>query len=512
MYFNAHRAAFAVALAFCVVVVAAGQGHPDRFSALWGSRYSVPPQPGGGLDRLATATGTAVPDTSPDRMHHWNGAVMDIVGLDHAPVTAGETRVYGEQLGPGRAARAMAIIHIAIFDAVNSISQRYHGFTRIADVPPDSSLDAAIAQAAHDTLVALYPSRQAHCDELLAADLAAIPPGAAKVYGIATGRRAARAILALTARDGSNHEEPLVGAGYIAGDAPGEWRPDPVSGSQIALGAHWGNVRPLVIRSAVAHRVPPPPALTSREYARAFNEVRQLGGDGVTTPTVRTNDQTMAGIFWAYDGTPTLGPPPRLFNQIVMAIADQQGTDMVDLARVLALVNVAMSDSGIAAWESKYHYKVWRPVTGIRESDPGTGPTGRGDGNPLTAGDPAYTPLGAQASNLLGPNFTPPFPAYPSGHATFGGAVFQMLRHVYRTNAIAFTFTSEELDGVTLDNTGVPRPLLPRSFATLSQAEEENGQSRMYLGIHWAFDKTSGVTQGRRIADEVFRNAARPRS
>jgi hypothetical protein len=118
--------------------------------------------------------------------------------------------------------------------------------------------------------------------------------------------------------------------------------------------------------------------------------------------------------------------------------------------------------------------------------------------------------MGAPASNLHGPNFTPPFPAYPSGHAGFGGAVFEILRKFYGTDRIAFTFVSDEFDGVTADNTGVVRVLAPRSFSTLSEAEEENGQSRIYLGIHWSFDKTEGIAQGRRVADWVFQHALAP--
>jgi hypothetical protein len=169
-----------------------------------------------------------------------------------------------------------------------------------------------------------------------------------------------------------------------------------------------------------------------------------------------------------------------------------------------------MADAGIAIWESKYHYKLWRPVTGIREADEGTGPTGLGDGNPLTVGDPTFSPLGAPASTLQGPNFTPPFPAYPSGHAGFGGALFQVLRNFYGTDRVAFTFVSDELNGVTLGNDGEVRPLVPRSFESFSQAEEENGQSRIYLGIHWAYDKSEGIRQGRRVANYVYRNAFQP--
>jgi hypothetical protein len=169
-----------------------------------------------------------------------------------------------------------------------------------------------------------------------------------------------------------------------------------------------------------------------------------------------------------------------------------------------------MADAGMAILESKYYYDFWRPITGIRESDAVTGPTGAGDGNPDTTGNVEWSPLGAPASNLQGPNFTPPFPAYPSGHAGFGGALFQMLRNFYGTDRIRFTFVSDEFNGETLDNQGNVRPLRPRSFSSLSQAEEENGQSRIYLGIHWSFDKEQGIAQGRRVADYVYSHAFQP--
>ena len=150
------------------------------------------------------------------------------------------------------------------------------------------------------------------------------------------------------------------------------------------------------------------------------------------TPTLRTTEQTEIGIYWAYDGTPSLCAPPRLYNQIAMQIADQWRSDVVELARLLALVNIAMADAGIAIWESKYHYEFWRPVTGIREADAGTGPSG-GDGNPATIGDPTSCRSARRRATCTGPNFTPPFPAYPSGHAGFGGALFQILRRFYGT-------------------------------------------------------------------------------
>lgn len=447
-----------------------------------------------------------------ERLRYWNEIAIDASALDHTPVAPGENRNFGEQVGPGRTARAFAIVHIAIFDAVDAIDEKYESYSGISPAPDKTSMDAAIAQAAHDTLVSLYPSQQAAFDDLLTEDLRQIPGGdrKRKANGIELGRRAAAAILALRTGDGSEDAEPRIGQGYTMGDAPGEWRQDPVSQSPLAMGAYWFKVKPFVVESTQQFRCPPPPALNSPEYAAAFNEVKALGGDGVVTPTSRSADQTVAGIFWSYDGTPGLGTPPRLYNQIAVQIAEQRRSNVVQTARLLALVNIAMADAGTTIWESKYLYKTWRPVTGVREADVGTGPTGLGDDNPATTGDSTYTPLGAPASNLTGPNFTPPFPAYPSGHAGFGGAFFQILRHFYKTDHIAFTFVSDEFNGVTRDNQGNVRPHLPRHFSSLSEAEEENGQSRIYLGIHWAFDKTEGIAQGRNIADYVFKHALKP--
>jgi hypothetical protein len=455
---------------------------------------------------------TKPPAESGRALERWNVIAIDASGLDHTPVAPGENRRFGEQLGPARASRAMAIVHVAMFEGLNALDRRFTSYVGLpaANKPKKISADAAVAQAAHDTLVALFPSQAPSFDSALAEDLALVKKHFERDNGVALGHAAAAAILSLRANDGSNHPEPRIGIEFITGTAPGEWRQDPISLIPIALGAYWGQVRPFALTSAEQFRVPPPPALTSSAYAQAFAEVQRLGGDGVVTPTERTAEQSFVGIYWAYDGTPSLCAPPRLYNQITTTIAKQRGTQGVDLARLLALVNVAMADAAIAIWESKYFYELWRPITGIRESDPGTGPTGLGDGNPDTHGDPGFTPFGAPASNLAGPNFTPPFPAYPSGHAGFGGALFQTLRTFYGTDAIAFTFVSDEWNGATRGSDGAVRPLIPRSFASLSQAEEENGQSRIYLGIHWAFDKTAGIDQGRAVAAHVFAQAFRP--
>ena len=442
-----------------------------------------------------------------DTLRYWNQVAIDASGVDHIPGVPGG-RQGAEQLGPGRSSRAMAIVHIAMFDAVNAISGGYRSYTGMARETRPASLDAAIATAARDTLAQLFREQAGQFNILYNAEIARIPPSQEqqKNLGIAIGNRAATRILGMRTNDGSQIPEPRVGIEWITSNLPGRWRQDPISRIPLALGAQWAQLRPFVMTSASQFRTPPPPALNSAAYTTAFNEVKRLGGDVVHTPTERSPDQTNIGIYWAYDGTPSLCAPPRLYNQIATEIS-KDATSVIDLARLYALVNTSMADAGIAAWDSKFFYDYWRPVTGVREADAGTGPTGSGDGNPATIGDATFWPLGAPASNLTGAvNFTPPFPAYPSGHATFGGALFETLRNFYGRDNIAFTFTSDELNGQTRDTNGQVRPLLPRSFNTLSQAEEENGQSRIYLGIHWSFDKTSGITQGRNVADHVFAN------
>lgn len=485
-----------------LVVSAAMQQPADTADDVWGPRYRAQDQVPPPLSREFEIDKR----TARKEIRRWNQIAINASGLDHTAVAAGENRVFGEQFGPLRASRAMAIVHIAMFEALNAFDQNFRSYTGLSLTTPKTSKTAAIAQAAHDTLASLFPSQKATFDSQLAGDLNGIADGRKKTSGIIFGQQEAAAILSLRAFDGSQQAERRVGIDFLTSNQPGKWRQDPISLIPLALGCLWGDVTPFALQSGSQFRVKPFPALTSAEYAVAYNEVKRVGGDGVITPTERTADQTQIGIFWAYDGTPSLCAPPRLYNQIAVQIADQMGSDDVQLARLLALVNIAMADAGIAVWESKYFYNIWRPVTGIRESELGTGPSGLGDGNSATVGDKTFSPLGAPASNLNGPNFTPPFPAYPSGHAGFGGALFQTLRNFYGTDQIPFTFLSDEFNGVTRDRNGNVRPVVQRSFATLSQAEEENGQSRIYLGIHWSFDKTEGIAQGRRVADYVFQH------
>ena len=171
---------------------------------------------------------------------------------------------------------------------------------------------------------------------------------------------------------------------YFPSDQPGHWRQDPISLIPLALGAHWGECIPFVVNSPSQFRAPPPPAMTSAAYTAAYNEVKNLGG---ATGTQRTEEQTFIGIFWAYDGTPKPMRASETLQSDHGANCRPEEIERIQFARLLALVNVAMADAGMTIWESKYHYDFWRPVLGIRESDPGTGPTGLGDGNPDTVGD-----------------------------------------------------------------------------------------------------------------------------
>jgi hypothetical protein len=491
---------FSLLLLFAISTTTFARGPGGTFRDVYGPEFH--------RQQLAPANKISKIATEP--IHRWNQIAIDATGLDHTPVAPGENRVFGEQLGPGRSSRAMAIVHIAMFDAINAMSGLYQSYTGIESAPHPVSIRAAVAQAAHDTLVALYPSQKATFNQALADDLLRIVSESPKNNGITFGKQIAAAILASRVADGAEIPELHLGIDYSTSDLPGHWRQDPISLIPIALGAHWGGCKPFVVKSTSQFQPPPPPALTSAAYTTAYNEAKNFGGDGINTPTKRTPEQTFIGVFWAYDGTPSLCAPPRLYNQITVQIADQTKLRPLELARLLALVNVAMADTAMSVWESKYLYDFWRPVTAIRESDPGTGPTGAGDGNDATVGDPNFMPLGAPASNLVGPNFTPPFPAYPSGHAGFGGAIFETIRRFYGTDHIGFTFVSDEFNGVTKDHNSNVRPYMPRSFSTLSQAEEENGQSRIYLGIHWHFDKTRGIAQGERVADYVFNHAFLP--
>jgi hypothetical protein len=442
-----------------------------------------------------------------DRYLLWNEIALDTTAIDH---TGPANPCFGEQFGPTRASYALAIVHIAMFDAENAVTQKYVSYSGVPPASGNVSVDRAIAQAAHDTLVALYPGQTDRLDAIFNVDIAAIHGSPAAINaGAALGAQAASAILALRQNDGSAGPEPRWFSATPPGDyfpigypnvQPGTWQIDPISNLGVALGANWGKVKPFVMTSADQFRAPPPPgwpqppSLKNEAYKQTFNEEVRIGGDPAHgTKTSRTEPQTFEAVFWGYDGTPGLCAPPRLYNMITRTIALQQKMLRVpEIARLFALVNVAMADAAIASWESKFFYQYWRPVTAIRAQS-----------------DPNFYPLGAPDTNAAGPNFTPPFPSYTSGHATIGGALFQTLRHFW-PDETPFRFVSDEFNGKNKDIYGNLMPYEPASFDSFSDAEWANAQSRLYLGIHWRFDAVQGILQGRQVGDYVFDHAFQP--
>jgi hypothetical protein len=441
---------------------------------------------------------------SVDPVLFWNSVAMQAAVTDHgigAP---------GLQYGPTRTGRAFAIVQGAVFDAVNSIDPLYTPYEIQLPAPRNASINAAVAEAAYTTLVNLYPYQKPYFDTQLAASLAGIPL-LPKIEGMVVGGIVATFELALRANDGSQVDAAGQPVNYTYGQNPGQWRADPLHPDVTPLTPDWGGVRTFVVQSATQFGAPPPPAITSLAYAQAFEQVKALGA---VNSTVRTDNETNIGFFWGYDAQPGLCAPVRFYNQIAHVVAQKMGNSVTQNARLFALINFAIADAGITAWNDKYRYDFWRPIGGIRENDPGTGPTGLGSGNPYLVGqgDPNWQPLGAPADNGNGTNFTPPFPSYTSGHATIGGATFKVMEDFYHTDAIpgGLTIISDEFNTITIDQNGHIRPLMPRTYNSFSQMAGENAQSRIYLGIHWQFDAVEGIRSGNGIGDYVYTHALRP--
>ena len=343
------------------------------------------------------------------------------------------------------------------------------------------------------------------------------------------GEQMADAWIAARMNDGSS--APQFDTLYS--QAAGRHRPDPLDPKQQALGRNWGLVTPFVLDDvALDAPLERPPSLNGLDglndanldttgagkpftnYATSFTEVKR---DGKNDLPQKDWPKAVIGIFWGYDGANKIGVPPRLYNQVVRAITEFQTANHDQQIKVLTAINVAMADAGIAAWYWKYRYDLWRPVVGIREADADWGPQGKGDNNKPTAGDPFWLPLGAPNSNSTKPNGTPGFPAYPSGHATFGSACFETAAALLKPgepnttpaemkallDKINVKFVSDEFNGVTTDNTGVVRPKYEATF-TLSEAIAENNISRIYLGVHWKFDAEGGEKVGSAISTKVI--------
>ena len=377
----------------------------------------------------------------------------------------------------GLSTRTMAMVQAAMYDAVNGID--HFGSVYEVSVPTaeaqGASPEAAASEAAFDVLSSLIPQETALYNATLAESLADIPDGASKTAGLAVGDTVAAGILAWRANDGSNLQVP-----YVPGTAPGQWRPTPPDYS-VAWGPEWGQVAPFAIPSAKQFLPPPPPALNSPAYAAALNMTESLGAKN---STMRTPRETQIADFWAYD-VAGMGPPPVLYNQITQDVALEQHNTLDQDARLFALVDVAMGDAGIVTWHAKYTYNLWRPITAIRDANQ--------DGNKATVADPKWTPLGSPGDGVRA-NFTPNFPAYVSGHAAFGAALFTTLADFYGTDQMTFTIGSDEEPGTY------------ETFNSFSAAAEENGMSRIYLGIHYIFDKTAGITEGDAVGNYDYQH------
>ncbi len=387
----------------------------------------------------------------------WNEQALDAIRATATP--------------PPRASRALAILHAAIHDAHNGITRDYRQYLVKENRPnANTSTTAAVAAAAHDVLVNLFPSRATQFADEQAAQLGPIPIGSSRTRGIAWGQTVAAALLAARANDGS-----AAVVTYIPGTGPGFWRPTPPAFAPALL-PQWGDLAPFGVRPIETFVPKAPPALHTAKYAAEVAEVQAIGS---STSTTRTADQTQIARFWA-NGAGTATPPGH-WNQIARIIVAQANLTVGEEARLLALLNMAMADAAVVSWKAKYDYNYWRPVAAIREADT--------DGNPLTIADPTWTPL------LV----TPPFPEYTSGHSTFSGAAAAVLKGFFGTDDIAFTAESDDVPGIL------------RSYPSFSAAAAESGMSRIYGGIHFMSGNRFGLSSGNRVGTSVVKRLLRVR-
>jgi hypothetical protein len=369
----------------------------------------------------------------------WNGAALAAIKAERTP--------------PPVAARNLAMVHVAVFDAVALTGTEYPSFFVELRPRAGADPDAAAAVAAHRTLAGLYPRRIDEFDAVLDATLDHIPEGPAKTRGIEHGQAVAERVL----RGRADDTKTAAKHSYKYTGEAGRWRPTPPARAEPLLPG-WGNIPGFAVADLTAFRPPAPPKLDSDDYAATFRELRAIGGADSTT---RTKEQTEIARFWA-DGEGTVTPPGH-WNRIAQSVAADRKLNLIESARLFALLNVAMADASIVCWECKYRYDVWRPVTAIGEVDP------------------TWTPLLP----------TPPFPEYTSGHSSFSGAAAAALAAYFGTDRVRFSSTSDGLPGVT------------RSFDSFRSAAEEAGMSRIYGGIHWSFDNTHGLACGREIGEFV---------
>jgi hypothetical protein len=404
---------------------------------------------------LATAVSTA--PARADVVTDWNSAALRAIRANRT--------------SPPQASRSLAILHVSIYDAVNGIVRSHEPYFVTSSVPVAASVQAAASAAAHAVLVELFPTNVADFDDMQAAIMAPIKDGPQKVRGVEWGEFVARQVLAWRANDNA---DALVSVSTATG--PGHWQPTPPAFAPYLL-PQWAWLTPFAIPTSSFMRPAGPPSLDSDRWAADYNEVKSLGA---AVGSSRTPDQSEIALFWAdVAGTET---PPGHWNHIAESLSIAARTTLEDNARLFALLNIAMADAVICAWDAKYAYDFWRPVTAIRNGD--------SDGNPATEPDPAW-------SSLI---VTPPFPDYVSGHSTLSGAASRVLKAFYGTDRVSFTSVSDGLPGVT------------RRFARFSAAAREAALSRLYAGIHFRSANEDGLAAGIAIGEWVVDHYLRPRT
>jgi hypothetical protein len=348
----------------------------------------------------------------------------------------------------------LAMVQGAVYDAVNAIDGGYRPYLVSPQANPWDSTDAAAATAAYRVLISVVPGQQPTLEPLYLASLEAIEDGPAKEGGIAAGEEAAAAMIAARENDG---RFGTPGFTVPAVPLPGQWRP--VLPAFVNDPNAWiKDVTPFLIQSSDQFRSRGPYALTSRKYAKEFNQVKELGS---STSATRSDEQTHAALYWAEN-------PPRTWGRITRTISQQQGLSQVENARYFAMIWLTAADAFISVWDDKAHWSFWRPITAIREADI--------DGNPATEPDTGWVPLIP----------TPPYPDHPSGHAGLSGSIVKTLQQFFRTDEIGWTDTN--VGGLT------------QSFDRFSQAIDEIVLARVWSGIHFLNPDQDGAHIGRQVA------------
>ena len=368
----------------------------------------------------------------------------------------------------------MGIVHAAIYDAAVAIEGGYEPYAIMVIAPPDTSSGAAIATAAHHTLIGLQPplgltpAQQAILDEDYANYLAAIPDGAAKTNGIAVGEQVAAAVVALRANDG-REQNPTLADLNPPPPGPGIWVQNPGNPLPPVLGLRLPGITPLTLESASQFRPDGPSALTSEDYTDDFDQVKDLGRIDSTT---RTPEQTIQALFWTDHDL-------RVWNDGMLALAVAHRLDLVQTARMLAMVHVSGGDAMIAGFEAKYHYWFWRPFTAIPQADT--------DGNPDTEADPTWQPL----------RTTPNFPEYPAAHCFHSSAVATALREFFGTDRVPFSLDSRVTQST-------------REYTRFRDAVRDVELARTLAGFHFRNSCLQGAHLGRKVGRYVAKRYFQP--